>query len=228
MTKETEAEKPQHKTVHEALHGVYGAINGYVQKTKSDGLRYSFASEADLIAKLRPAMVEHGVTVHVHRYLDVERSIVTTSKGASMNVCTLRAIVRFVHGASGSHLDVEAMGEGADSGDKAGNKAMTCAYKYALRQTFAIETGDDPDRDQDNVYQQQTANGEHPSWAADKEGFHLYLAEQGWGYEEVAAFCKSLGKPAPDRMTNETRRALCAWLLNAGAGKFREFCEVRK
>jgi hypothetical protein len=32
-------------------------------------------------------------------------------------------------------------------GDKATAKAMTGAYKYALRQTFCIETGDDPDKD---------------------------------------------------------------------------------
>ena len=35
-------------------------------------------------------------------------------------------------------------GEGSDTGDKASNKALTGAYKYALRQTFCIETGDDP------------------------------------------------------------------------------------
>ena len=176
------------KSIHEAVAAIYSSINGYVQKTKSDGLRYSFASEADLIAKLRPAMVEHGVYVQVLEYRDVERTVVTTSKGASMNVCLLKAIVRFTHGPSGTYVDVQSLGEGADSGDKAGNKAMTCAYKYALRQTFCIETGDDPDRDQDNVYQQNTGRtpgGNHPSWERDKEGFTAWLAEQGWQYDEV-------------------------------------------
>ena len=37
------------------------------------------------------------------------------------------------------------IGEGSDMGDKACNKAMTAAYKYALRETFMISTGDDPD-----------------------------------------------------------------------------------
>jgi hypothetical protein len=214
----------EHKGIHEAIAAIYSSINGYVQKTKSDGLRYSFASEADLIAKLRPAMVEHNVYVQVLEYRDVERAVVTTSKGASMNVCLLKAIVRFTHGPSGTFVDVQSLGEGADSGDKAGNKAMTCAYKYALRQTFCIETGDDPDRDQDNVYQQQVSGGVHPSWERDKEGFSAWLAEQGWRYEDVAGFCKSLGKAEPSGMTNETRRALSAWLLNAGSQKFREFC----
>lgn len=214
----------EHKTIFEAISAIYGSINGYVQKTKSDGLRYSFASEADLIAKLRPAMVEHGVSISVREYRDVERTVVTTAKGSSMNVCLLKAIVRFTHASSGTFIDVEALGEGADSGDKAGNKAMTCAYKYALRQTFCIETGDDPDRDQDNVYQQANT-GDHPSWGRDRDGFNAWLAEQGMRYEDVAGFCKSLGKPEPSRMTNESRRALSAWLLNAGSQKFKEFCK---
>lgn len=212
----------EHKNIHEAVSAIYGSINGYVQKTKSDGLRYSFASEADLIAKLRPAMVEHDVSVHVHQYRNVERSVVTTVKGSSMNVCLLHATIRFMHATSGTFIDVEALGEGADSGDKAGNKAMTCAYKYALRQTFCIETGDDPDRDQDNVYQQQHG-GAHPSWERDKEGFSQWLAQEGWQYDDVAAFCKSLGKPEPSGMTNEMRRSLSGWMLTGGQDRWKEF-----
>lgn len=214
----------EHKNIHEAIAAIYSSINGYVQKTKSEGLRYSFASEADLIAKLRPAMVEQGVFVHIQEYRDVERSVVTTSKGGSMNVCLLKAVVRFTHAASGTFIEVHALGEGADSGDKAGNKAMTCAYKYALRQTFAIETGDDPDRDQDNVYQQRVQRpGEHASWAKDEAGFMAWLDKQGWAYDLVAAFCESLGKPAPAGMTNEQRRALSVWMTSAGAETWRGF-----
>jgi hypothetical protein len=36
-------------------------------------------------------------------------------------------------------------GEAMDSGDKATNKAMSAAYKYALMQTFAIPTEGDHD-----------------------------------------------------------------------------------
>lgn len=218
-------EKPQHKDIHAALAGVYASVNGYVQKTKSEGLRYSFASEADLIAKLRPAMVDNGVTIHVHEYTDLQRSVVQTAKGASMNVCTLRAIVRFTHATSGTFIDVQALGEGADSGDKAGNKAMTCAYKYALRQTFAIETGDDPDRDQDNVYEQRVESmpGEHATWSKDKDAFMMWLKAQDMDYDAVAAFCKSLGKPEPKQMTNETRRNLSIWITGAGAEMWRGF-----
>src|SRR5262249_36903978 len=42
--------------------------------------------------------------------------------------------------------DCQVLGEASDAGDKAAPKALTGAYKYFLRQTFLIETGDDPDR----------------------------------------------------------------------------------
>lgn len=146
----------EHKNINEALAAVYGGISGYVQKHKSDKLNYSFAGEADLIAAIRPALVEHGIVISIAEYVDVERCTMTTKNGAIMNVTMLRAVVRFTH-TSGTHVDVQALGEGADSGDKSTTKAMTCAYKYALRQTFAIETGDDPDKDQNNVYDASTA-----------------------------------------------------------------------
>ena len=58
----------------------------------------------------------------------------------------IQATLRFSHAPSGTSIDVTAVGEGSDAGDKGANKAMTGLYKYALRQTFCIETGDDPDK----------------------------------------------------------------------------------
>jgi hypothetical protein len=53
---------------------------------------------------------------------------------------------RLTHAPSGESEDCQVLGEASDAGDKAAPKALTGAYKYFLRQTFLIETGDDPDR----------------------------------------------------------------------------------
>lgn len=132
--------------IHTAILAVMQEV-GYVKKQRSAGLNYSYAGEAALIGALRPEMVEQGIYVYVHELRNVQRSSYTTAKGAEMQVTTLEAVVRFVHAASETYIDVLSAGEGADSGDKSQNKAMTAAYKYALRQTFCIETGDDPDKD---------------------------------------------------------------------------------
>ena len=134
----------KHENVHQAMAAVMEEV-GYVKKQRSAGLNYSYAGEAALIEALRPAMVEHGVFAHVLRYFNVTQTSYTTVKGTDMTRTVIQAVIRFVH-ESGTFIEVESAGEGADAGDKSVNKAMTGAYKYALRQTFCIETGDDPDK----------------------------------------------------------------------------------
>lgn len=134
----------KHENIYQAMAAVMEEV-GYVKKQRSAGLNYSYAGEAALIEALRPAMVEQGVFVHVLRYFNVLQTSYTTAKGTDMTRTVLQAVIRFAH-ESGTFIDVESAGEGADSGDKSVNKAMTGAYKYALRQTFCIETGDDPDK----------------------------------------------------------------------------------
>lgn len=131
--------------IHEAIAAIYAEV-GYVQKQRSAGLGYSYAGEGALIEALRPALVEHGVTVNVAGVEQIEReTVLVGQKQSSQQRTTLLARVRFTHAPSGTFIESMATGEGMDSGDKSSNKAMTCALKYALRQTFLIETGDDPD-----------------------------------------------------------------------------------
>jgi len=131
-------------TIQKAIWAVMAEI-GYVQKKKSPNLNYTFAGEASLIRAIRPFMEKYGIIMSVVDTKDVFFEDYQTKSGSSMRRTTLLASVRFYHAPSGTYIDVTAPGEGADSGDKSGNKANTCAYKYALRQTFVIETGDDPD-----------------------------------------------------------------------------------
>lgn len=134
-----------HKNIQEAMLAIYASV-GYVQKTHSQNLSYSFASETGFIQEIRPAMIENGVTVSVSKMDSLTQESYTTAKGSVMMRSTVHGVVTFSH-VSGTSIQTEAYGEGSDSGDKSLNKAMTDMYKYALRQTFMIETGDDPDKD---------------------------------------------------------------------------------
>ena len=129
-----------------AILEVYRRV-GYVQKhgARGGGVPYTFASESALLAAIRPEMVAAGLTMRVHHIHDVRHETVQTTTGKDVNRVTLSATIRFAHPRSETSVDVESVGEGADSADKATAKALTSAYKYALRETFAIETGDDPD-----------------------------------------------------------------------------------
>jgi len=132
------------ENIHQAINQVMQEV-GYVKKQKGANLNYTYAGEAALISALRPAMVENGIYMHVLKIESVARENYTTAKGTAMVNTVISAIIRFAH-VSGSYIDVASTGEGSDAGDKSANKAMTGLYKYAMRQTFCIETGDDPDK----------------------------------------------------------------------------------
>src|SRR3990167_7194400 len=134
----------EHKDIGEAIAAVMAEV-GYVQKETTAALRYSFASEAGLIHALRPAMVKDGIFCYVSAVLDVKQDTFETAKGSVLNRATVRGTVRFTHAPTGTSIDAHATGEGMDMGDKSVNKASTGMLKYALRQTFLIESGDDPD-----------------------------------------------------------------------------------
>lgn len=138
----------QHANIHEAKVAVMGAVE-YVQKTGTmkEGAKYKYVPVDEVIAKLRPAMVEHGIHFSPTQMQIMHQENYTTKHGTAMTRVILGVAYRLSH-VTGSFEDGFAVGEGTDSGDKACNKAMTAAKKYALLQSFCLETGeDDPDHD---------------------------------------------------------------------------------
>lgn len=138
----TEEKEPNN--IHEAIIAVMNEV-GYVQKSKAQGLNYTFAGEAALIQALRPAMIENQIVFQVSNLVKTERESYTSKHGTNMTSTVLVGKIKFTHAPSSTFIEVMAIGEGADAGDKSAPKAMTGLLKYGLRQTFLIETGDDPD-----------------------------------------------------------------------------------
>lgn len=141
-----------------AILAVYAEVE-YVQKQRAEKLGYSFAGEAAIIQALRPALVRHGITVHIDKLGTPVRERYETKSGGLMVSTILKGRVVFTHAPSGTKRKVWAWGEGSDAGDKSIPKAHTGLYKYALRQTFNLETGDDPDLQSSR--EQQRANDAH-------------------------------------------------------------------
>lgn len=150
----TDKKKPEIKNVHQAILYVMGEC-GYVQKQGTVSLKsssYKYAGEADLIRALRPAMLAAGLTcVPTNIQPIVQDDFVSTKMWDGKATQTINhrfvGIYTFVftHAESGTQVESVAAGDGIDTGDKAVYKAATGALKYALRQSFIIETGDDPD-----------------------------------------------------------------------------------
>lgn len=112
----------------------------YVQKESKRGMRYSIVSHDAVTAKVRPSLVKHGVIYYpVHMY---------TSQDGNRTVCDLTVRFQSVDNPE-SFIDVRSLGYGIDDQDKGPGKAISYAVKYALLKTLGLETGDDPDYDQD-------------------------------------------------------------------------------
>lgn len=137
---------------------------GYVQKTGNNDFHgYRYATEADVLERLRPSMVKHGL-------------ILIPSVQQVSNIDTYGNTVVSVHytlahtsGAVWPH-PIVAAGCGNDRsksgvGDKGLYKALTGANKYMLFKLFQIETGDDPEASQ----------GDRDREAADKNARQFYL-----------------------------------------------------
>jgi hypothetical protein len=114
-------------------------------ENKSQG--YKYLGEEQVTAELHPAMAEAGLIVFPSSMETIENGSYQTKGGSTMFNVTLKTTYRFQDTETDSFVDVVVYGQGSDTGDKAYNKAMTACYKYALRQTFVISTGDDPDKE---------------------------------------------------------------------------------
>lgn len=142
-------DKEENKTgVLTAILGVYEEI-GYVQKTgkmESAQQNYSYASESDFIATLRPAMINHKLVSRPLSHKIVHHEMIEVGKFKTPTIKTfVESTYRISHAPTGEYVDAASLSEGLDVGDKGLFKAMTGSQKYALRQTFLIETGNDPD-----------------------------------------------------------------------------------
>lgn len=118
----------------------------YVRETaKNKHFGYNYASDEDILAALRPAMIANGLAMFP---TDCERQTVPhspTAKGAAQWRTDIIMTYRLLH-VSGETMTVKVPGCGIDPEDKGAYKALTGAMKYALRNTFLIPTGNDPER----------------------------------------------------------------------------------
>lgn len=122
------------------------AKSGISKDRKNDQQGYKFRGIDDVYNALAPFLAEHKLCIlpTVLARECVER---TTAKGTALFYVTVRVRFDVVSAEDGSKHEVVTYGEAMDTGDKATNKAMSAAYKYAAMQTFCIPTEGDNDAD---------------------------------------------------------------------------------
>lgn len=154
------------------------ARTGIAKSRRNQQQGYSFRGIDEVYAALAPLLAEHGLCV-LPRILTREVTERQTAKGNPLFFVAVEAEFDFVSAEDGSAHTVRTFGEAMDSADKATNKAMSAAYKYAALMAFAIPT--EGDNDADLVTHEVAANPSRP------------LTDAQWA--KVVQLCQATGTP---------------------------------
>lgn len=97
---------------------------------------YKAISEEKVTSTVRASLIENGLVI-----FPIEQE-----HRREGTLSTVDVKYKIVDVETGEYEVLVSSGTGADTQDKGVGKAMTYAYKYLLLRTFAIPTGEDPDK----------------------------------------------------------------------------------
>lgn len=137
--------------IYEAIPKIMAEIGAIGKESRNKQQGFMYRGVDDVMNALQPLLYKHGVFV-VPEILEQKREERQTKLGGNLiySVCTIKYTF---YAADGSFVTASVIGEGMDSGDKATNKAMAIAFKYAFFQVFCIPTKEmkDPDGESHEV-----------------------------------------------------------------------------
>lgn len=136
------------KSVYQAIAAVQGELakTGISKDGRNEQQRYMFRGIDQVYNALAPLLAKHGLCI-LPRVLSRETTERQTKSGTTLFYVNVDVEFDFVSASDSSIHTVRTQGEAMDSGDKATNKAMSAAYKYAAFMAFAIPTEGDNDAD---------------------------------------------------------------------------------
>lgn len=136
------------KNIYESICAVMTDIGAVGKNSKNQQQGFMFRGIDAVMNALNPALIKNKVFV-VPQIIEQTREERTTAKGNSLIYSICKVKYTF-YAEDGSSVEAVVIGEGMDSGDKATNKAMSIAFKYACFQVFCIPTEEMKESDPDN------------------------------------------------------------------------------
>lgn len=133
------------ENIYQAISGVMGDIGAIAKDKTNTQQGFKYRGIDDVMNALSPVMVKHKMFV-VPECIGQTREERLSAAGKTLLYSIVT--VRFTfYAEDGTSVQATTIGEGMDSGDKATNKAMAIAFKYACFQAFCIPTIEmlDPD-----------------------------------------------------------------------------------
>lgn len=191
---------------------IYEAINqvmkdcGFIGKDSiNPQQKYKFRGIDAVMNALNPALIKNRVFV-MPEVLDQTREERQTKTGGLLIYSVVRVKYTF-YADDGSSVSAVVVGEGMDSGDKATNKAMSAAFKYACFQTFCIPTEEMRDSEEDSP---EPAPRNEPDNGADRRGQGIGLT----GLDANAYFhvlCTKIAEQLHQTITEVKNDLIAEW-----------------
>lgn len=154
--------------IYKAINNVMSEIGAIGKNQRNQQQGFMFRGIDAVMNTINPALIKCKVFV-VPEVLEQTREERQTKTGSNLiySVCKMKYTF---YAEDGSFVEAVVVGEGMDSGDKATNKAMSIAFKYACFQVFCIPTEEmkDPDEECHEVETKKKQKSES-SAVADKK-----------------------------------------------------------
>ena len=131
--------------IYESIAAVMNDIGAVGKNSKNTSQGFMFRGIDAVMNALQPALIKNHIFV-VPEVLEQTREERVNAKGNTLIYSICKIKYNF-YAQDGSSVSATVIGEGMDPGDKATNKAMSIAFKYACFQVFCIPTEEmvDPD-----------------------------------------------------------------------------------
>lgn len=120
---------------------------------------YKAVSEEKVTSEVRKGLVKYGIVIipieQTHtRQDEILKDQYGNDKANRITTVDVKYKIQNIDDKD-DYIIATSSGTGVDTQDKGVGKAMTYAYKYLLLRTFAIPTGEDPDKVSSDVYSEQ-------------------------------------------------------------------------
>lgn len=159
---------------------------------------YDFRGIDDLYFALQPLLIKYGVTSVPEASLVHQEQIQTTKeyKGEVKTLITHRVVLGVdyhFYAKDGTCVQARVIGEGMDTGDKACNKAMSAAHKYALLQVFCIPTAEQKDSEYEHHEAEKKSSNSSLTQKAQASSSHKVEMPTS-GISELGDYVVTFGK----------------------------------
>ncbi len=137
--------------IYEKMAAIMAEVGAVAKGRRNEKQGYQYRGVDEVYEALQPVLAKHKV-FPVPKVI-WERSEERVTKSGTTLIYRVLLIEYTFYAEDGSNVVSSVIGEGMDSGDKASNKAMSVAQKYALIQPFCIPTNEpkDPEIDSHEV-----------------------------------------------------------------------------